>query len=98
MDLTIDDQKLAYFIAKLPLTAKIIEEHVKELVEILQFEKKRYESKFEDPEHNLWELSTLIAHFEKVLRSLNSTTFRLHIKDLEIVFANRINLLRKGEK
>ena len=98
MVLTIDDKELAYLVAKLPLKTKKFEDHVKELLEILHFEKKGYESQFEDPEHNVWELSILISHFEKVLRSLNSTTFRLHVKDLEIVLADRINLLRKGEK
>jgi len=97
MDLTTDDKKLAYFIAKLPLTTKVIENHIKDLVKLLQSEKRHYESQFEDPERNLWELPILISHFEDMLRSFNSVSFRLHIRELETTLANKLAFLKKTE-
>jgi len=98
MVLTTDDKKLAYFIAKLPLSTEVIEDHVKELLKILRLEKEEYESQFEDPEHNLWELLIVIGYFEYILRCLNSPTFRLHIKEIETSLASQIDFLRKIEK
>ena len=86
------------FIVILPLKAEEINSYIEKLLEILTIEKNHYESKFEDPEHDLWELSMLISHFEKISRSLKSATFRSDINELKTEFANKINFLKKIEK
>jgi len=95
MVLTIDDKVLAYLVAKLPLKTREFEASVKELLKILHIEKKGYESQFEDSEYNLFELSLLISHFEKMLRALNSVSVRLYIKDLKSLWNSAKNHLKK---
>ncbi len=64
MVLTVDNKKLAYLVAKLRLKTKEFERNIKELLKILHHEQKEYESKDEDPDHKLWELSLLMFHIE----------------------------------
>ncbi len=98
MEITLDDKKVAYLVAKLPLKTREVREHIEELLKILKFQKKEFESPFEDPENNLWEHSLLTTYFEEMLSVLSSARVRIFIRDLEVSWKDISKHLKNSEK